>query len=30
MTEPPRERIWDLHCHLTGLSGRTPDEIMAL
>jgi uncharacterized protein len=29
MTEPPRERIWDLHCHLTGVPGRTPDEIMA-
>jgi predicted TIM-barrel fold metal-dependent hydrolase len=29
MTEPPRERIWDLHCHLTGVPGRTPDELMA-
>src|SRR4051812_23625762 len=23
------ERIWDLHCHLTGVGGRTPDERMA-
>jgi uncharacterized protein len=22
-------RIWDLHCHLTGFGGRTPDESMA-
>jgi predicted TIM-barrel fold metal-dependent hydrolase len=22
-------RIWDLHCHLPGLGGRTPDESMA-
>lgn len=22
-------RIWDLHCHLSGLPGRTPDEKMA-
>ena len=22
-------RIWDLHCHLSGVSGRTPDERMA-
>lgn len=29
MTEPPRERIWDLHCHLSGIPGRTPDELMA-
>jgi predicted TIM-barrel fold metal-dependent hydrolase len=29
MTEPPRERIWDLHCHLSGVPGRTPDELMA-
>ena len=29
MTEPPRERIWDLHCHLNDLPGRTPDERMA-
>lgn len=29
MTDPPRERIWDLHCHLTNLPGRTPDELMA-
>ena len=29
MTEPAPERIWDLHCHLTGVPGRTPDEIMA-
>jgi uncharacterized protein len=29
MTEPPRERIWDLHCHLNGVPGRTPDELMA-
>lgn len=21
--------IWDLHCHLTGVPGRTPDEIIA-
>jgi hypothetical protein len=21
--------IWDLHCHLTGPGGRTPDESMA-
>ena len=21
--------IWDLQCHLTGVSGRTPDERMA-
>jgi predicted TIM-barrel fold metal-dependent hydrolase len=28
VTEPPRERIWDLHCHLTGVPGRTPDELM--
>ena len=21
--------IWDLHCHLSGVSGRTPDERMA-
>jgi predicted TIM-barrel fold metal-dependent hydrolase len=29
MTEPPPARIWDLHCHLSGVPGRTPDEIMA-
>jgi predicted TIM-barrel fold metal-dependent hydrolase len=29
MTEPPRERIWDLHCHMSGVPGRTPDERMA-
>jgi predicted TIM-barrel fold metal-dependent hydrolase len=29
MTLPPRERVWDLHCHLTGMPGRTPDELMA-
>jgi predicted TIM-barrel fold metal-dependent hydrolase len=29
VTEPPPERVWDLHCHLTGVPGRTPDEIMA-
>ena len=29
MTEPPRDRIWDLHCHLSGVPGRTPDELMA-
>lgn len=29
MTGPPRERVWDLHCHLTGVPGRTPDERMA-
>ena len=29
MTQPPPSRIWDLHCHLTGVPGRTPDEIMA-
>ena len=28
MTEPPRDRIWDLHCHLSGVPGRTPDELM--
>ncbi|MDR3637892.1 MAG: amidohydrolase family protein [Isosphaeraceae bacterium] len=22
-------KIWDLHCHLSGLGGRTPDESMA-
>ncbi|MEW6304574.1 MAG: amidohydrolase family protein [Verrucomicrobiota bacterium] len=22
-------RIWDLHCHLSGVTGRTPDERMA-
>src|SRR5262245_1481267 len=22
-------RIWDLHCHLSGFSGRTPEERMA-
>ena len=21
--------IWDLHCHLSGVNGRTPDERMA-
>lgn len=29
MSEPPPERIWDLHCHLTGVPGRSPDEILA-
>lgn len=29
MTGPPPERIWDLHCHLAGLPGRTPEEAMA-
>jgi predicted TIM-barrel fold metal-dependent hydrolase len=29
VTDRPPERVWDLHCHLTGLPGRTPDEIMA-
>jgi predicted TIM-barrel fold metal-dependent hydrolase len=29
MTGPRGERIWDLHCHLSGVPGRTPDEIMA-
>jgi uncharacterized protein len=29
VTQPPRERIWDLHCHLGGLPGHTPDELMA-
>jgi predicted TIM-barrel fold metal-dependent hydrolase len=29
MTQPPGDRIWDLHCHLNGLPGRTPDELMA-
>lgn len=24
-----KTRIWDLHCHLSGVSGRTPDERMA-
>ncbi len=25
----PRFRIWDLHCHLLGVAGRTPEEKMA-
>lgn len=25
----PRYRIWDLHCHLLGVAGRTPEEKMA-
>lgn len=25
----PAFRIWDLHCHLLGLSGRTPEEKMS-
>ena len=29
MTEKPPARIWDLHCHLAGLPGRTPDEVMS-
>ncbi len=30
MTGPQtRFRIWDLHCHLNGVPGRTPDEKMA-
>ena len=29
MTGPRRERIWDLHCHLMAVPGRTPDERMA-
>lgn len=29
MTQPPRDRIWDLHCHMMGVPGRTPDERMA-
>jgi hypothetical protein len=29
MKAPSPERIWDLHCHLSGETGRTPDEIMA-
>jgi predicted TIM-barrel fold metal-dependent hydrolase len=30
VTEPqPRFRIWDLHCHINGVPGRTPDEKMA-
>ncbi len=29
MTDPAPERIWDLHCHLSGETGRTPDEIIA-
>jgi predicted TIM-barrel fold metal-dependent hydrolase len=29
MTQPPTDRIWDLHCHLSGVPGRTPDELMA-
>lgn len=29
MTEKPPARIWDLHCHLAGLPGRTPDELMS-
>jgi predicted TIM-barrel fold metal-dependent hydrolase len=28
MRQPPPERIWDLHCHLSGFPGRTPDQIM--
>lgn len=29
MTAPPPDRVWDLHCHLSGVPGRTPDEVMA-
>ena len=29
MTEPSPARIWDLHCHLSGVDGRTPAERMA-
>ncbi len=25
----PMPRIWDVHCHLAGLAGRTPEEKMA-
>lgn len=25
----PQYRIWDLHCHLLGVAGRTPEEKMA-
>ena len=25
----PQYRIWDLHCHLLGIAGRTPEEKMA-
>src|SRR5437773_9302424 len=25
----PAVDIWDLHCHLSGIAGRTPDERMA-
>lgn len=25
----PHYRIWDLHCHLLGIAGRTPEEKMA-
>ena len=25
----PRFRIWDLHCHLLGIAGRTPEEKMS-
>lgn len=25
----PQYRIWDLHCHLLGITGRTPEEKMA-
>src|SRR5205823_7991569 len=26
---PGGQMIWDLHCHLSGVAGRTPDERMA-
>ncbi|WP_435018729.1 amidohydrolase family protein [Tundrisphaera sp. TA3] len=29
MTGPPSFPIWDLHTHLSGVPGRTPDEVMA-
>lgn len=27
--QPPPIRIWDLHCHLAGLAGTTPEQLMA-
>ena len=29
MTDEFNNMIWDLHCHLSGVTGRTPDERMA-
>jgi predicted TIM-barrel fold metal-dependent hydrolase len=29
MTEKPPPRIWDVHCHLSGVPGRTPEEMMS-